>query len=316
MLLIIIAALTIGLLLGLMGSGGSILTVPMLAYGLGHDGKVAIAESLAIVGGIAAATLLPYARLKLVNWRSVLYFGVPGMAGTYLGAWLSRYVAGGAQLTLFAVVMLAAAVLMFRNKTGRTNPAPPPGTAAETTRQPVSYPAPEFGSILALEGVIVGIVTGLVGVGGGFLIVPAMIVFAKLPMRVAIGTSLAVIAMNSFSGLYKYLGVLESLGASIDWSTVALFVPIGILGSLAGHAIATRLNQAVLRKAFAVFLMGMGLFVLGKEVPALLARHRHDAARSTHSGQPPQDQTTQQELTCGFAGSKPLNHPQGSRRET
>lgn len=118
---IIIGALIIGLLLGLMGSGGSILTVPVLVYLLGHDAKVAIAESLAIVGGIAIVTMFPYAHSRSVCWRNVVFFGVPGMAGTYLGAWLSHYLAGAVQLTLFAVMMLLAAVLMFRTKVADGN---------------------------------------------------------------------------------------------------------------------------------------------------------------------------------------------------
>jgi uncharacterized membrane protein YfcA len=267
---VIIGALVIGLTLGLMGSGGSILTVPVLVYLLGHDGKVAIAESLAIVGGIALATMFPYAHSGLVNWRNVIFFGIPGMAGTYVGAWLSYFVSGSVQLTLFAVVMLMAAAIMFRKvKRGTTNlPAEDAhsGSRSHVADPPLPQaPPPQAFWIIGLEGVIVGILTGLVGVGGGFLIVPALVVFGKLPMRMAVGTSLAVIAMKSFSGFYKYLDILESTGASIDWATVGTFVLIGIVGSFAGHAVATRVNQVVLRRVFAVFLIGMGLFVLGKE---------------------------------------------------
>ncbi|MGD9855340.1 MAG: TSUP family transporter, partial [Planctomycetaceae bacterium] len=103
----IAGALLIGLTLGLLGSGGSILTVPVLVYLLGHQDKVAIAESLAIVGTIALSGMLPYAGAKQVDWRSVLFFGLPGMAGTYAGVWLAHYISGTAQLTLFGGVMLA-----------------------------------------------------------------------------------------------------------------------------------------------------------------------------------------------------------------
>ncbi len=116
--LMILGALTIGLMLGLIGAGGSILTVPVLVYMLGHDGKVAIAESLAIVGSIAFVTMVAYARAHQVNWRSVVFFGAPGIVGTYAGAWLSRLVPVSLQLTLFAVVMLIAAWVMFRKANG------------------------------------------------------------------------------------------------------------------------------------------------------------------------------------------------------
>jgi uncharacterized membrane protein YfcA len=193
------------------------------------------------------------------------------MAGTYFGAWLSHYVASALQLTLFAVVMLIAAVLMMRKDAAKVADVTDSDPAASNEDPQASNSHHQSFWMIGLEGVVVGIITGLVGVGGGFLIVPALVVLGKLPMRVAIGTSLAVIAMKSFTGFYKYLDVLESLGAAIDWPTVATFVLLGIVGSLVGHTIATRLNQSVLRKAFAVFLLGMGLFVLGKEGPKLLS---------------------------------------------
>ena len=216
---IIVGALIVGATLGLMGSGGSILTVPVLVYLLGHDGKVAIAESLAIVGAIALVASIPYARTQMVDWRNVLYFGLPGMAGTYLGAWAAKFVPTAAQLVLFAVVMLVAAWMMFRPR-------------AKVDAQSVGS-SPDHQAILGDRdrGLAVGIVTGLVGVGGGFLIVPALVVLGGLPMRLAVGTSLTIIAMKSLSGFYKYLEVLESLQASVDWQTVAAFVVIGVVGS-------------------------------------------------------------------------------------
>jgi uncharacterized protein len=152
-----IGALVIGLTLGLLGSGGSILTVPVLVYLVGVPDKAAIADSLAIVGLIAAVAAVPYALQRSIHWRSVLYFGVPGIAGTYFGAALSAFVSGTFQLMLFALVMLVAAVLMFRGASTVPN--------AEAPRQAAWK--------IALEGLAVGVLTGLVGVGGGFLIVPA-----------------------------------------------------------------------------------------------------------------------------------------------
>ncbi|QDU39353.1 Sulfite exporter TauE/SafE [Maioricimonas rarisocia] len=254
----VIGAILIGLTLGLLGSGGSILTVPVLVYLLGHQDKVAIAESLAIVGGIALAGMIPYARARLIDWRSVVLFGVPGMAGTYAGAWLARFVAGPVQLTLFAGVMLVSAGLMIRSPGEREESDP-------ATDEPHAHPY----WMVVLEGLAVGILTGLVGVGGGFLIVPALVLLGGLPMRMAVGTSLVVVALKSFSGFAKYLGVLEGLEMSVDWRTIGLFLVIGIIGSFVGHSIGGRINQLALRRGFAVFLVAMGLFVLGREVPKL-----------------------------------------------
>lgn len=260
---IVVGALLIGLSLGLLGSGGSILTVPALVYLLGHDEKAAIAESLAIVGAIALVGALPYARSRQVNWQNVLFFGVPGMAGTWGGAWLSQYVAGSAQLMLFAVVMLLAAWMMFRRSTS-DGPHLPVGSGG--LREAVPQLQHAWWKIV-LEGLAVGVLTGLVGVGGGFLIVPALVVLGRLPMRIAVATSLPIIALKSGSGFLKYLGVLQTQNLTIDWGTVGLFVLLGAVGSVAGHRIGDAINQQVLRRVFAVFLVGMGLFVLAKEAP-------------------------------------------------
>ena len=261
----IFGALVIGLTLGLLGSGGSILTVPVLVYVLGHDDKAAIAESLAIVGTIALIGMLPYAKRHQVDWRSVAFFGIPGMGGTYAGAWLAKFVTGPVQLVLFAVVMLLAAVTMFRRSRagGRSVSG---DDEAPVTRQAVWK--------IGLEGLFVGVVTGLVGVGGGFLIVPALVVLGGLPMRLAVGTSLVVVALKSFSGFLKYLGVVNALGGHIDWQTIGVFAVVGIVGSLIGNILSQQVNQQALKRAFAAFLVVMGLFVLGREVPHVLAATR------------------------------------------
>ncbi len=253
-MLTVLRALLIGLSLGLLGSGGSILTVPVLVYLLNHDGKAAIAESLAIVGGIALAGAIPYGRSRQIDWRNVVFFGVPGMAGTYGGAWLAKFVPGTVQLILFAAVMLLAAWLMFRNSK----------PAADGTDEP--RPRHALWKI-TLEGLAVGVVTGLVGVGGGFLIVPALVLLGGLSMRVAVGTSLVVIALKSFTGFFKYLDVLADLDIPLDWGTVGWFVTIGVFGILVGHWIGTKINQRLLQRTFAVFLVLMGGFVLSQEVP-------------------------------------------------
>lgn len=248
MILSWIGALLVGLSLGLLGSGGSILTVPVLVYLAGESEKVAIAESLGIVGAISFAGFIPYALKQKVHWRSVILFGVPGMAGTYGGAMIAEFVSGRFQLLLFAVVMLIAAVMMFRDK-NHLNPA---------GKIEISHAWWK----IVLEGIAVGILTGLVGVGGGFLIVPALVLLGGLPMGLAVGTSLLIIALKSFSGFYKYLDVLDGLNMSINWQLVLVFSLIGAVGSLIGNKVAGRISNKRLKKGFAGFLVLMGGYMI------------------------------------------------------
>lgn len=244
-----IGALLVGLSLGLLGSGGSILTVPILIYLAGEQEKIAIAESLGIVGAISFAGFIPYALKKQVHWRSVILFGLPGMAGTYLGAMIAGFVTGKFQLMLFALVMVLAAFMMFHdNKTlieieGKTE-------AAHAWWK------------IVLEGLAVGILTGLVGVGGGFLIVPALVLLVGLPMSLAVGTSLLIIALKSFSGFYKYMDVLENMNLSMNWQLILIFSLIGAVGSLVGKTVGSKISNRNLKKAFSVFLILMGSYIL------------------------------------------------------
>ena len=173
-------AVAIGVSLGLLGSGGSILTVPVLVYLIGQDEKVAIAGSLFIVGTIALAGSLQYLRARLIDWRNVAIFGIPGMVGTYLGAFLAAYVSGIVQLTLFAVVMLLASYLMLR----------------PIELEHLSDSEPRHPWKIAIDGLVVGVITGLVGVGGGFLIVPALVLLGRMQMHRAVATSLVIIALK------------------------------------------------------------------------------------------------------------------------
>lgn len=264
----LLGAVAIGLVLGLLGSGGSILTVPVLVYLADQPDKVAIAESLAIVGAIAAVGAVPYARQKLVDWHSVLYFGVPGIAGTYGGAALAKWIPGAVQLALFAVVMILAAVLMFR---GRKEVA----EGEKRARQPLW--------LIAIEGLVVGVLTGLVGVGGGFLIVPALVLLGGLSMRLAVGTSLLIVAAKSAAGFVKYTDVLAEAGQHVDWQLIGLFAAIGIVGSFVGNALSQRVPQAQLKRGFAVFLVLMGLFILYKEGPAALGIDKQEAVEQNAS---------------------------------
>lgn len=242
-----VGALVVGLTLGLLGSGGSILTVPVLVYLVGEPDKLAIAESLGIVTLISLVGMIPFAARRLVHWRSVVLFGVPGMIGAYGGAYLSKFMSGSVQLTLFAIVMLLAAVMMFR----RSRRVIPVGEAPRHAAWKI-----------ATEGLVVGVITGLVGVGGGFLIVPALVLLGGLSMHLAIGTSLAIIALKSVSGFYKYIDVLRDVGLTINWDLVLLFGAVGIAGSLLGRRLGALVSQERLKQGFAAFLVVMGGFIL------------------------------------------------------
>ncbi|HVS13613.1 MAG TPA: sulfite exporter TauE/SafE family protein [Thermoanaerobaculia bacterium] len=248
-----LGAAAIGLSLGLLGAGGSILTVPVLVYLVGQEEKVAIAESLAIVGGIALVGGLIAASERRVHWRSVAYFGAPTMAGTYLGASLARWVHGSVQLAVFAVVMLLAAALMARR---------PADGALE--------PRIDLWKIAA-QGIAVGMLTGFVGVGGGFLIVPALVLLGGLGMQLAVGTSLLIIALGALTGFVKSTAVLGDLGHAVDWRLIGLFLAIGVIGALAGGRLARRLPQQRLRHAFAVLLLVVGGAMLAQQAPSLIA---------------------------------------------
>ena len=246
-------AIAIGLSLGLLGSGGSILTVPVLVYLVGQEERLAIAGSLAVVGMIVAAGALPYLRDRLVHWRSVWLFGLPGMLGTYAGAWSSVFVSGTVQLAAFAVVMVIASYFMLR----KACPEPVEGERA-------------MGKIAA-EGLVVGVVTGFVGVGGGFLVVPALVLLGGLSMHQAVPTSLVIIALKSATGFYKYTEVLEAENLTLDWAVIGIVTSLGIIGSFAGSSLAVRLPQDTLKRYFGWFLVGMGAFILYRSVPALFA---------------------------------------------
>ncbi len=241
-----IGAVLVGLSLGLLGSGGSILTVPVLIYLVGEPDKVAIAESLGIVGLISLAGLIPFAYNRQVDWRSVIFFGLPGMAGTYGGAWLAEFVSGAFQLILFALVMVGAAIIMYRDE-----PSYDPGKAG-------SHPWWKIG----MEGTLVGILTGMVGVGGGFLIVPALVVLGGLPIHLAVGTSLAIITLKSASGFVKYIDVMQNLDLSMDWQLIGLFALLGAAGSYLGRYLGQLISPNRLKRGFAVFLLLMAVYIL------------------------------------------------------
>lgn len=244
----IIGALLIGLSLGIFGSGGSILTVPVLLYLVNMPANIAIASSLLIVAFISLFGGLLSARKKIVSWPHVWLFGIPGMVGAYAGAWGGAAVDSRIQLLVFVVLMAIASVMMWR---GRSN-----------TEAPLDVKVVR----VIIDGLVVGAITGFVGVGGGFLIVPALVLLGGVPMILAIGTSLMIIALKSFVGFAKYYSVLSSQGYEFDWTIIAIISVAGIVGSYAGAWIGARLPRQKLQKGFAVFLILMAIFVLSQSV--------------------------------------------------
>jgi uncharacterized membrane protein YfcA len=243
-ILVILGALLIGLSLGLLGSGGSIITVPLLIYVLEQPAKLAVAESLIIVGCISTFSGAGYIKRGLVNWKFVLLFGLPSMLGTYFGAWVSQYVSGLLQLMTFSIVMLLASRTMFSSVTELPIEALPP-------RNPV----------IIVAGVVVGILAGFVGIGGGFLIVPALFLLGKLAMPNAIGTSLIIITMQSFTGFFKYQMVLEKFDMAVNWEIVFSIVLIGIAGSILGIRMADKMPQQKIRTLFGYALVILGTYI-------------------------------------------------------
>jgi len=244
-------ALLIGLSLGLLGGGGSILTVPVLHYVLGYPLKEAIPMSLVVVGLTSGFGAIGHWRARTVRWHTALAFGPPAIVGAILGAELGLQVDATTQLTVFAVVMLAAAVSMLRGGGGIAGIA---GIASGPAAPRIdTRPLP----FITLIGALVGVLTGFVGVGGGFLYVPALALLGGLAMKEAIGTSLVLILLGCSAGLVRYLGRHD-----LDWRAIALFTGIAFLGVAAGSRLVPYVSQQALKRGFAVFLLVMGALVL------------------------------------------------------
>ncbi|MHB1095643.1 MAG: sulfite exporter TauE/SafE family protein [Gemmatimonadaceae bacterium] len=234
-------AALIGLALGTLGGGGSILTVPVLVYVLGFDPKLAIAMSLPVVGTAALVGVLSHWRAGNVQLQTAAIFGSVAMVGSYTGARASVWFSGRAQLLILGTVMVAAAVSMLRN-------------AAETEPRDSAPPHP---ALLLAVGLGVGILTGLIGIGGGFLIVPALVVLGRVPMKAAVGTSLLVIALNSASGYLGHYG-----REIVPWGFVVRFTSVAVLGILAGTALVHHIPTRQLKRAFALLLVVIGALIL------------------------------------------------------
>ncbi|HEY9328691.1 MAG TPA: sulfite exporter TauE/SafE family protein [Streptomyces sp.] len=253
--LVVAVSLLIGVSLGILGGGGSILTVPILVYLAGQGTKEAIATSLFVVGVTSLAALIPHARAHRVRWRTGLLFGAFSMVGAYGGGRLAEYIPGTILLVAFALMMLATAFAMLRK----------PRNGGKRTR-PAHHDLPL--KHIGVEGLVVGAVTGLVGSGGGFLVVPALAILGGLPMGIAVGTSLLVIAMKSFAGLAGHLS-----GVTIDWRLALIVTAAAVVGSLIGGRVAGRIPQDALRKAFGWFVVVMGVFVLAQQLDTAMWSH-------------------------------------------
>lgn len=241
-------AFVVGFVLGLLGGGGSVLTVPIFIYALHLPVKPAIAMSLCVVGIVSSIGFISHWRQKTVAPKVALIFGPFAVVAAYAGARIAHHISPTAQLVTFAIVGLAGSVLMLR---GGFRP-----TGARGESYHFHYDRRML-ILLALQGIGVGLLTGIIGVGGGFLIVPALVLVAGLPMRLAIGTSLLVITMNALSGFVGYLGHVE-----IDWNLVAWFTAVAAVGSIVGTIISKRIPQRRLRQVFGYMMIGVSLYVL------------------------------------------------------
>jgi uncharacterized membrane protein YfcA len=236
-------AALIGLALGTLGGGGSILTVPVLVYVLGFDPKLAIAMSLPVVGAAALVGVLSHWRAGNVRLQTAAIFGSIAMVGSYTGARASVWFSARAQLLILGTVMVAAAVSMFRN-----------AAQDERTEQDNATPHP---ALLLAVALAVGLLTGLIGIGGGFLIVPALVILGRVPMKAAVGTSLLVIALNSTSGYLGHHG-----REVVPWGFVARFTSVAVIGILAGTALVHHIPTRQLKRAFAFLLVVIGALIL------------------------------------------------------
>jgi len=257
------AAILIGVSLGLIGGGGSILTVPVLVYILGIDPVLATAYSLFVVGSTSLVGAGTYMKKGLVNYKTALVFAIP----SFIAVFLTRkflvpalpdplFAVGEALITknigimvFFAIIMLAASYSMIRGNNKK-----------EGVEDEIKFNFP----LIALEGLVVGVITGIVGAGGGFLIIPALVLLAKLPMKMAVGTSLMIVAAKSLIG---FLGDLST--QTIDWQMLLIFTSLSIVGIFIGSALSKRINEKILKTGFGWFVLVMGIYIISKELLAL-----------------------------------------------
>lgn len=241
-LILLFLALLVGLSLGLLGGGGSVLTVPILVYSAQLEAKEAIGMSLAIVGVTTIIGSISHYKNNNINIKLAIIFSLFAIPGTFLGSYLGTLISGDMQLLIFAIVMVFAASFMLKDR-----------KEIENQDTKINYP------LTVLSSFFVGTMTGLIGVGGGFLIVPALMFFTKTDMRKSVGTSLIIISINSFFGFISYMQIIQ-----IKWDILMQFVVASIIGILIGSSLVHKIPQAKLKKGFAIFLILMGAFGIYK----------------------------------------------------
>ena len=246
--LALVLGVAVGILLGLLGGGGSILAVPVLVYALGMDLSEAIPTSLLVIGVASATGAIPKVRAKLVEWRLAAIFAATGIVGTLVGSVLGRHLPEAAVMIGFAIVMIIAGARMLRS----TDDV---GTACKTGNSGIDWRRCAPRSIPTGFGV--GVLTGLFGVGGGFLIIPALVLLLGIEMSVAVGTSLVVIVANSAAGL-----IAQADGLGGNWPLKAAFAGAAIAGSLVAGKLSTRIDTDKLRTWFAYLVFAVAGYVL------------------------------------------------------
>jgi uncharacterized membrane protein YfcA len=243
-LLVLALALLIGAVLGLLGGGGSILTLPLLTYVGGVEPRGAIAASLFVVAVTSAVALVPHARAGRVRWRTGVLFGGAGMVGALIGGQLAPLLPVRVLLIAFAALMVVAAIAML---------------VGRRARAPLGGELP-LGKVLAL-GVAVGVVVGTLGAGGGFVVVPALVLLGGLSMEAAVGTSLVVIAMQSSAGLASHLRHVE-----MPWRVTLAVTAVAVCGSLLGGQLAGKVSATTLRRGFGVLVLALAAVMLVREL--------------------------------------------------
>lgn len=255
-----ILAVSIGLSLGLIGGGGSILAVPILIYVLDIAPKVAIAMSLVIVGAVSLIGVIPHWRQGYVNVKTAAIFAPVAMVGAFLGARLASlpWITETIQLICFGMVMVLASILMIRDSGIKSLPVK---ASSQTVVRPIVRPHSKHHWLtILLEGLGVGVLTGFVGVGGGFAIIPALVLFGDLPIKEAIGTSLLIIVFKSATGFLGYLHQVE-----LDWILIVTFTSAASLGTLIGASLTRIFEAKQLQKGFGYFVLVVAVFVLAKQ---------------------------------------------------
>lgn len=266
------AGVCIGLSLGALGGGGSILAVPILVYLLGQSPVAATTGSLLIVGISAATGAVTAWRAGNVHLGRGASFGLIGVAGAAAGGHLSTRVNPDLLLALFSVLMLVVAAVMItrqlrrRGPEHRQDPAPRVDDPIITVSPTFACNCPAAAKV-AVTAIVVGLMTGFFGVGGGFLVVPALVLALGLPMPFAVGTSLVVIAINSAAAFASRLGS----GIRLDWAPVVVLTAAAIAGSLAGARVADRVDPRKLNVAFSVLLVSVAAYTAWQSLPALVS---------------------------------------------